>query len=225
MRIDIVSAVPKLLESPLGESIIKRARDKGVVDIHVHDLRAYGQGKYHQIDDEPFGGGSGMVLMAAPIFQIIEQLKAERTYDEVIFLSPDGKRFEQSAANSLSLRTNLLFLCGHYKGVDERVRQELITAEISIGDFVLTGGELPAAMVIDSIVRLLPGAIHDSESALLDSFQTGLLSGPVYTRPSDFKGLKVPEVLLCGDHKKIDAWKNQEALKRTRERRPDLLGE
>ena len=223
MRIDIVSAVPKLLESPLGESIIKRARDKEIVDIHIHDLRAYGQGKYHQIDDEPFGGGSGMVLMAAPIFEVIERLKSERTYDEVIFLSPDGERFSQPLANELSLNTNLLFLCGHYKGVDERVREALITREISIGDFVVTGGELPAALVIDAIVRLLPGAIHDTESALLDSFQTGLLDGPQYTRPAEFQGMKVPEILLSGDHKRVDAWKHEQALKRTHDRRPDML--
>jgi tRNA (guanine37-N1)-methyltransferase len=223
VRIDIVSAVPKLLESPLGESIIKRARDKEIVDIHIHDLRAYGQGKYHQIDDEPFGGGSGMVLMAAPIFEVIERLKSERTYDEVIFLSPDGERFSQPLANELSLNTNLLFLCGHYKGVDERVREALITREISIGDFVVTGGELPAALVIDAIVRLLPGAIHDTESALLDSFQTGLLDGPQYTRPAEFQGMKVPEILLSGDHKRVDAWKHEQALKRTHDRRPDML--
>ena len=223
MRIDIVSAVPKLLESPVGESIIKRARDKEIVDIHIHDLRAYGQGKYHQIDDEPFGGGSGMVLMAAPIFEVIERLKSERTYDEVIFLSPDGERFSQPLANELSLNTNLLFLCGHYKGVDERVREALITREISIGDFVVTGGELPAALVIDAIVRLLPGAIHDTESALLDSFQTGLLDGPQYTRPAEFQGMKVPEILLSGDHKRVDAWKHEQALKRTHDRRPDML--
>jgi tRNA (guanine37-N1)-methyltransferase len=223
VRIDIVSAVPKLLESPLGESIIRRARDREIVDIHIHDLRAYGQGKYHQIDDEPFGGGSGMVLMAAPIFEVIERLKAERTYDDIIFLSPDGERFSQPLANELSLRTNLLFLCGHYKGVDERVRESLISKEISIGDFVVTGGELPAALVIDAIVRLLPGAIHDTESALLDSFQTGLLDGPQYTRPAEFQGMQVPEILLSGDHKKVDAWKHEQALRRTRERRPDLL--
>jgi tRNA (guanine37-N1)-methyltransferase len=223
VRIDIISAVPKLLESPLGESIVKRAREKKIVEIHIHDLRVYGLGKYHQIDDQPFGGGSGMVLKPEPIFAIINQLKSERTYDEVIFLSPDGEVFKQNIANELSLAKNLIFLCGHYKGVDERVREALITKEISIGDYVLTGGELPAAIVIDTIVRLLPGAIHDSESAMLDSFQTGILDGPVYTRPAEFEGMKVPEILLSGDHKKVDAWKHEQARKRTEERRPDLL--
>lgn len=225
MRIDIISAVPKLLESPLSESIIKRAREAGVVDIVVHDLREFGLGKYHQIDDEPFGGGSGMVLKPEPLFTLFKQLTSERDYDERIFMSPDGERFGQPMANELSLKSNLLLLCGHYKGVDERVRTRWITKEISIGDYVVTGGELPACVVIDAIVRLLPGAIHDTESALLDSFQTGLLDGPVYTRPAEYDGMAVPEILLSGDHKKIDRYRNEESIKRTRERRPDLLGE
>ena len=225
MRIDIISAVPQLLESPLGESIIKRARAANVIEIVVHDLRQYGLGKYHQIDDEPFGGGAGMVLKPEPLFALFHQLTSERNYDERIFMSPDGERFSQGTANELSMKQNLIILCGHYKGVDERVRERWITREISIGDFVVTGGELPACIVIDAIVRLLPGAIHDTESALLDSFQTGMLDGPVYTRPAEFEGMKVPDILLSGDHKKIDQYRQAEALRRTRERRPDLLGE
>ncbi|HET6401110.1 MAG TPA: tRNA (guanosine(37)-N1)-methyltransferase TrmD [Candidatus Kapabacteria bacterium] len=223
MRIDIISAVPKLLESPLSESIVKRAREKGVVEIHVHDLREFGVGNYHQIDDEPFGGGAGMVLKPEPLFAIFRELTDEREYDERIFMTPDGERFSQPMANMLSMKQNILILCGHYKGVDERVRERWITKEISIGDFVLTGGELPAAVVVDSIVRLLPGALHDAESALMDSFQNGLLEGPVYTRPAEFEGRNVPEILLSGDHKKIEAYRYEEALRRTGERRPDLL--
>ncbi len=223
MRIDIISAVPALLESPLNESIVKRAKAAGVVEIHTHDLREYGLGKYHQIDDTPFGGGAGMVLRPEPLFAIFEKLTSERDYDERIFMSPDGVTFAQAHANELSMMTNLLILCGHYKGVDERVRERWITREISIGDYVLTGGELPACVVIDAIVRLLPGAIHDTESALLDSFQTGILDGPAYTRPAEINGMKVPEVLMSGDHKKIDIWRREESLRRTRERRPDLL--
>lgn len=225
MRIDVISAVPKLLESPFNESIVKRAKASGVVDIHVHDLRPFGIGKYKQVDDDPFGGGSGMVLRPEPIFAIVEQLKSEREYDEVIFPSPDGVTFTQPIANELSMRSNLIFICGHYKGVDERVREALVTREISLGDFVLTGGELPTAVIVDAVVRLLPGAIHDTESALLDSFQTGLLEGPIYTRPAEFKGMKVPDILLSGDHKKIDEWRLARSLERTRERRPDLLPE
>ncbi len=223
MRIDIISAVPPLLESPLNESLIKRARDKGIVEIVIHNLRDYGLGKYHQIDDDPFGGGAGMVLRVEPIFELIRKLQSERTYDEIIFLTPDGKTFMQGDANELSLKNNLLLLCGRYKGIDERIRQTFITKEISIGDYVLTGGELPALVVIDAIVRLLPGTIHDSESAMLDSFQTGLLDAPLYTRPAEFEGMKVPEILQSGDHEKIRTWRNEEATKRTQERRPDLL--
>ncbi len=223
MRIDIISAVPPLLESPLNESLIKRARDNGIVEIVIHNLRDYGLGKYHQIDDDPFGGGAGMVLRVEPIFALIRKLQAERVYDEIIFLTPDGKTFVQSDANDLSMKENLLFLCGRYKGIDERIRQTFITREISIGDYVLTGGELPALVVIDAIVRLLPGTIHDSESAMLDSFQTGLLDAPLYTRPAEFEGMKVPEILQSGDHEKIRKWRNEEATKRTQERRPDML--
>jgi tRNA (guanine37-N1)-methyltransferase len=223
MRIDIISGVPPLLESPLNESLIKRARDKGIVEIVIHNLRDYGMGNYHQIDDEPFGGGAGMVLRVEPIFTVIRKLQAERTYDEIIFLTPDGKTFKQEDANELSLKNNLLFLCGRYKGIDERIRQTFITREVSIGDYVLTGGELPALVVIDAIIRLLPGTIHDSESAMLDSFQTGLLDAPLYTRPAEFEGMKVPDILQSGDHEKIRKWRNEEATKRTLQRRPDML--
>lgn len=223
MRIDIISAVPKLLESPLSESIVKRAREKGVVEIVLHDLREFGAGNYHQIDDEPFGGGAGMVLKPEPLFALFKELTNQREYDECIFMTPDGERLSQPIANMLSMKQNLLVLCGHYKGVDERVRERWITKEISIGDYVLTGGELPACVMIDAIVRLLPGALNDAESALMDSFQNGLLEGPVYTRPAEFEGMSVPEILLSGDHKKIDAYRYEEALRRTKERRPDLL--
>jgi tRNA (guanine37-N1)-methyltransferase len=225
LRIDVISAVPKLLESPFNESIVKRAKASGVVDIHVHDLRPFGIGKYKQVDDDPFGGGAGMVLRPEPIFAIVEELRSEREYDDIIFPSPDGVTFTQPIANELSMKKNLIFICGHYKGVDERVREALVTREISLGDFVLTGGELPTAVIVDAVVRLLPGAIHDTESALLDSFQTGLLEGPIYTRPAEFNGMKVPDILLSGDHKKIDEWRLAQSLERTRERRPDLLPE
>jgi tRNA (guanine37-N1)-methyltransferase len=225
LRIDVISAVPKLLESPFNESIVKRAKASGVVDIYVHDLRPFGIGKYKQVDDDPFGGGAGMVLRPEPIFAIVEQLRSEREYDDIIFPSPDGVTFTQPVANELSMKKNLIFICGHYKGVDERVREALVTREISLGDFVLTGGELPTAVIVDAVVRLLPGAIHDTESALLDSFQTGLLEGPIYTRPAEFNGMKVPDILLSGDHKKIDEWRLGQSLQRTRERRPDLLPE
>jgi tRNA (guanine37-N1)-methyltransferase len=223
MRIDIISAVPQLLASPLEESLIKRARDNGIVEIVIHNLRDYGLGKYHQIDDEPFGGGAGMVVRVEPVFALIRKLQSERTYDEIIFLTPDGKTFQQGDANELSLKNNLLFLCGRYKGIDERIRQTFITKEISIGDYVVTGGELPALVVIDAIVRLLPGTIHDSESAMLDSFQTGLLDAPLYTRPAEFEGMEVPDILQSGDHEKIRKWRHEEAMRRTQERRPDLL--
>jgi tRNA (guanine37-N1)-methyltransferase len=225
MRIDIISAVPPILESPLGESIIKRAQERGLVEIVVHNLRDYGLGNYKQIDDVPFGGGAGMVLRVEPVFTVMRKLLAERTYDEVIFMTPDGEVFNQGSANQLSLKGNLLILCGRYKGIDERIRQAFITKEISIGDYVLTGGELPALCVIDAIVRLLPGAIGDSESALLDSFQAGILDAPLYTKPADFEGMKVPEILQSGDHQKIAVWRYDEALKRTQERRPDMLGD
>jgi tRNA (guanine37-N1)-methyltransferase len=223
MHIDIISAVPKLLDSPLGESIINRAREKQLIEIVVHDLREYGLGNYHQIDDEPFGGGAGMVLRVEPIFTVIRKLQAERSYDEIIFMTPDGEVFSQDTANRLSLAKNIIILCGRYKGIDERIRKALITREISIGDYVLTGGELPAAVVVDAIVRLLPGAINDSESAMLDSFQTGLLDAPLYTRPAEFEGMAVPDILQSGNHEKIRVWREEQAIERTKERRPDLL--
>lgn len=222
MRIDIISAVPDLLKSPLNHSIVKRAIDKELAEIHVHDLRDYTEDKHKKIDDYPYGGEPGMVLTPQPIFSCIEQLQAERDYDELIFTAPDGDVFEQADANALSLKQNILILCGHYKGVDQRVRDELITREFSIGDYVLSGGEIPALAITDAIVRLLPGVLGDAGSALNDSFQDGLLEGPVYTRPSKFKGLKVPDVLLSGDHKKVAEWKQQQAEKRTREQRTDL---
>lgn len=225
MRIDILTVVPGLLESPFNYSIVKRAKEKGLVDIYLHNLRDYAANKYRQVDDYAFGGGAGMVMMAEPIAKCIEQLKSERPYDEVIFMCPDGAVFNQKTANQLSLSGNLMILCGHYKGIDERIRQLYITREISVGDYVLTGGELAAAIVVDAIVRLIPGAIGDEESALSDSFQDGLLAPPVYTRPEEFKGLKVPEILLSGDHKKIEDWRHEESVKRTTERRPDLLAE
>lgn len=223
LRIDIISGVPDLLESPLSHSIIARAREKNLTDIHVHDLRDYSSDKHRKIDDFPYGGGAGMVLSAQPIFSCIEKLKNDRAYDEIIFTSPEGVMYEQKYANELSVKKNLIFLCGHYKGVDERVREELITCEYSIGDFVLSGGEIPTLAIIDSIVRLLPGALGDSESALTDSFQEPLLSAPVYTRPAEYKGLKVPDVLRSGDHKKIEAWRETQSVDRTRKLRPDLI--
>lgn len=225
MRIDIISAVPDLLKSPLEHSIIKRARKNELVEIHLHDLHDYGKGKYRQIDDAPFGGEAGMVLMCEPISQLIEKLQNERAYDEVIFLTPDGVVYEQKHANSLSLSKNLILLCGHYKGIDERIREKYITKEISLGDFVLTGGEIAACALIDSIVRLIPGVISDEQSALSDSFQDSLLSPPVYTRPSNWEGMQVPDVLLSGNFKNIDDWKLEQAIERTKQRRPDLLDE
>lgn len=222
MRIDIISAVPALLESPLNHSIVKRAIDKELVEIHVHDLRDYTEDKHNKIDDYPYGGEPGMVLTPQPIFSCIEQLQSERDYDELIFTAPDGDVFEQVDANALSLKKNIIILCGHYKGVDQRVRDELITREYSIGDYVLSGGEIPALAITDAIVRLLPGVLGDAGSALNDSFQDGLLEAPVYTRPSEFKGLKVPDVLLSGDHKKVAEWKREQSVKRTKERRSDL---
>jgi tRNA (guanine37-N1)-methyltransferase len=223
LRIDLLSVVPQTFESVLNASILKRAQDAGLAEIVVHNLHDYGLGAYKQVDDAPFGGGAGMILRPEPIFECIEKLRGDRDYDEVIFLSPDGELFNQQAANRLSMARNLILLCGHYKGVDERVRQTLVTREISIGDYVLTGGELPALVVVDAVVRLLPGAMGDSESALGDSFQTGLLDAPHYTRPAEYRGMKVPETLLSGDHRKIAEWRESEALKRTGERRRDLL--
>lgn len=223
MRIDIVTLMPELLESPFGHSILKRAQQKGLLEVVVHDLRPFGLGRHQQLDDYAFGGGAGMVMMIEPIAACIEQLQAQRTYDEIIYMSPDGRLFDQPMANRLSMKENLLILCGHYKGVDERVREHFITLEISIGDFVLSGGELAAAVVVDAIGRLIPGVLGDESSALLDSFQDGLLAPPVYTRPADFRGWKVPEVLLSGNFPKIEDWRYERALERTQARRPDLL--
>jgi tRNA (guanine37-N1)-methyltransferase len=225
MRIDIISAVPELLESPLNHSIVKRARDKGIVEIQIHNLRDYATNKYRQIDDYAFGFGAGMVLQIEPIERVISKLKSERKYNEVIYTSPDGERFNQPLANRFSMCENLIILCGHYKGIDNRIREHLITREISIGDFVLTGGELPAAIMTDAIVRLLPGAISDETSALSDSFQDNLLAPPVYTRPSDYKGWKVPEILLSGHQAKIEEWLHTQSVERTKLLRPDLLEE
>jgi len=224
MRIDIITVLPELLESPFSASILKRAQEKGLVEVVVHNLRDYSTNKQKSVDDYAFGGGAGMVLQIQPIADCIEKLIAERTYDEIIYMTPDGKTFNQKTANQLSLYKNIIILAGHYKGIDERLRELYITKEISVGDYVLTGGELPAAIVCDAIIRLIPGVISDETSALTDSFQDGLLSPPVYTRPEDYKGMKVPEILLSGDHKKIEQWREEQAYKRTKERRPDLLG-
>lgn len=216
MRIDIVTGVPKLLESPLQESILKRAQEKKVVEIAVHDLRAYTHDKHHTIDDAPYGGGAGMVLKPEPFFECIKTLSTQYKYDEVIFLSADGELLTQKVATELSLKKNLLFLCGHYKGIDQRVRETLVTREISIGNYVLTGGELAAAVLVDSIVRLIPGVLNDGESALTDSFQDGLLGCPQYTRPAEYLGMRVPEVLLSGDHQKIELWRQEQREQRTK---------
>jgi tRNA (guanine37-N1)-methyltransferase len=223
MRIDIITCLPRLLDSPFSDSILKRAQQKGIVTVHVHDLRQYGTGKHRSTDDYAFGGGAGMVMMIEPIDNCITQLKSERAYDEVIYMSPDGALFSQAIANELSLTQNLIILCGHYKGVDERVREHLITREISIGDYVLSGGELAAAVVSDAIIRLIPGVLSDESSALTDSFQDGLVAPPVYTRPAEYKGWKVPDVLLSGNESKIGAWKHEKSLERTQNRRPGLL--
>jgi tRNA (guanine37-N1)-methyltransferase len=223
MRIDILSAVPELLTSPFSHSIMKRAADRGLLEVVVHDLRQFGLGKNRQIDDYQYGGGAGMVMRLEPIVQCIEHLKGERNYDEVIFLTPDGVLFDQSLANQLSLRENIILLCGHYKGIDERIREHYITKEISIGNYVLSGGELAAAVVTDTIGRLLPGVLNDESSALSDSFQDDLLAPPVYTRPAEYNGWKVPEVLTSGNFKKIEEWRHEKAVERTRERRPELF--
>lgn len=223
MRIDILTVLPQLLESPFSASIMQRAQDKGHVEIHVHNIRDYSTNKHKNVDDYQYGGGAGMVMSIEPIATLIEKLKAERNYDEIMYMTPDGVVFEQSIANQLSLSENMMILCGHYKGVDERIREHYITREISIGSYVLSGGELAAAVVVDAIVRLIPGVLNDETSALTDSFQDNLLSPPVYTRPPEYNGWKVPEVLLSGDPNKIEAWREEQALKRTQERRPDLL--
>ncbi len=225
MRIDILTVLPELLESPFQHSIMQRAHDKGLLEVHLHNPRDYSTQKQKQVDDYQFGGGAGMVMTIQPIADCIDALKSERDYDEVIFLTPDGERLQQSIANQLSMYKNIIMVCGHYKGIDERIREHYITREISIGDFVLSGGELAAAVLVDSIGRLLPGVLNDETSALFDSFQDNLLAPPVYTRPADYKGWKVPDVLLSGHQKNIDDWRYEQALKRTQERRPDLLGE
>lgn len=223
LRFDVISVMPRFFTSALENGVLRIAQEKQAVEIVLHNLHDYGKGKYQQVDDHPFGGGAGMILMPEPIFRVIEKLKAERAYDEVIFLTPDGERFTQKIANELSLKQNLILLCGHYKGVDERVRQALVTREISVGDVVLSGGEIPALLVMDAVARLLPNVLGDAESALLDSFQDGKLDCAHYTRPADFRGMKVPAVLLSGNHKEIARWREQNALERTRQRRPDLL--
>lgn len=223
MRIDIITVVPDLLESPFSHSMMKRAKDRGLLEIHTHNLRDYTPYKQGQVDDYQFGGGAGMVMMPEPLAILLDKLMAERNYDEIIYMTPDGNLFDQKTANTLSLRENMIIICGHYKGIDDRIRQHYVTRELSIGDYVLSGGELAAAVVVDAVGRLLPGVLNDETSALFDSFQDGLLAPPVYTRPADFRGWKVPEILLCGDPKKIENWRYEESLKRTKERRPNLL--
>lgn len=223
MRIDILTVVPELLESPLSHSIVGRAIKKGLVDIQVHNLRKYGIGPRKNVDDYSYGGDAGMVLMVEPVYRMIEELKSERSYDEVIYLSPDGERLNQSISNELSLKENIILLCGHYKGIDHRIREHLVTREISVGDYVVSGGEIPAALLADSIVRLIPGALTDETSALSDSFQDDLLSPPVYTRPAEFNGWKVPDVLLSGNPKLIQQWQDSQTIERTKALRPELL--
>ena len=223
MRIDILSVVPELLESPLAHSIVGRAIKKGLVEIHVHNLRKYGVGSRKNVDDYSYGGDAGMVMRVERVFRMIGELKSERDYDEIVYMSPDGERLNQSISNSLSMLENIIILCGHYKGIDHRIREHLITREISVGDYVVSGGEIPAALLADSIVRLIPGALTDETSALSDSFQDDLLSPPVYTRPAEFNGWKVPDVLLSGNPKLIKEWQDRIALERTRELRPELL--
>lgn len=223
IRFDIVTGLPRLLDSPFQESILKRAQAKGIAAIVVNDLREFAHDKHQTIDDTPYGGGAGMVMKPEPLFECVEHLQSERVYDEVVFLSADGERFDQHLATELSLKRNILLLCGHYKGVDQRVRDSLVTREISIGDFVLTGGELAAAVIVDAVVRLIPGVLNDGESALSDSFQDGLLGSPQYTRPAEYRGMKVPDVLLSGDHKAVNEWRQEQREQRTRELRSDLL--
>ncbi|MDA0195686.1 MAG: tRNA (guanosine(37)-N1)-methyltransferase TrmD [Bacteroidetes bacterium] len=225
MRIDIITCLPEILVGPMDQSILKRAQDKDIVEIKIHDLRDYSSNKQRSVDDYAFGGGAGMVLMIEPIDNCINHLKYQREYDEIIYMSPDGELLNQGMANAMSLQQNLIILCGHYKGVDERVRANLITREISIGDFVLSGGELPAAVLTDAIIRLIPGVLNDESSALSDSFQDKLIAPPVYTRPADYNGMKVPDLLLSGHEKKIEEWRYEQSLIRTKERRPDLLNE
>jgi len=225
MRIDILTLFPEMFEGPLSESIIKRAREKGIVEIHFHDIREYSTDKHNRVDDYPFGGGAGMVMQIEPISILIEELRSQRSYDEIIYMTPDGHRLNQKTVNQLSLKGNIMILCGHYKGVDQRVRDQYITMEISIGDYVLTGGELAAAVVVDSVVRLIPGVLSDETSALTDSFQDNLLSPPVYTRPAEFKGWRVPDILLSGHQANIEKWREEQAYERTKRLRPDLLND
>ncbi len=223
MKIDIITVLPELLESPFQHSILKRAADKGLLEVRVHDLREFGLGRHKQVDDYQYGGGAGMVMMIEPLASCIEHLQQEVAYDEIIYMTPDGERLQQSIANQLSLKENLLIICGHYKGIDQRIRDHFVTRELSIGDYVLSGGELAAAVLVDTIGRLIPGVLGDETSALTDSFQDNLLAPPVYTRPAAFRGWKVPEILLSGNTLKIEEWRYEQALKRTEERRPDLL--
>jgi tRNA (guanine37-N1)-methyltransferase len=223
MHIDILSVLPELLDSPFSHSIMKRAREKGHLSVAVHQLRKWAVNEYGQVDDYQYGGGAGMVMMCEPLVKAIEELGAERKYDEIIYLTPDGERLNQGMANTLSLKENLLLICGHYKGIDERVREHFVTKEISIGDYVLSGGELAAAVLVDAVGRLLPGVLNDETSALTDSFQDNLIAPPVYTRPDDFRGWKVPPVLMSGDHRKIEEWRHEQAVERTRQRRPGML--
>jgi tRNA (guanine37-N1)-methyltransferase len=223
MRIDIITVLPRLLESPFSDSILKRAQQKGLVEVSVVDLRDYSTDKHKSVDDYAYGGGAGMVMMIEPVDRCIQALKQQRTYDDIIYMSPDGELFNQSLANELSLKQNLMLLCGHYKGVDERVREHLVTREISIGNYVLSGGELAAAVVADAVIRLLPGVLSDETSALTDSFQDNLIAPPVYTRPAEYKGWQVPEVLLSGHQARIDSWRHEQSMERTLKRRPDLL--
>jgi len=223
MKIDILSVQPELLDSPFAHSIMKRAQEKGLLEVQVHQLRKWAVNKYGMVDDYQYGGGAGMVMMCEPLANAIDELQLEKKYDEIIYMTPDGKRFDQRTANHLSLKENVLIICGHYKGIDERIRLQYVTREISIGDYVLSGGELAAAVIVDAIGRLIPGVLNDETSALTDSFQDNLLAPPVYTRPADFRGMKVPEILLQGDPKKVDDWRHEQALQRTQERRPDLL--
>lgn len=225
MRIDILTVVPRLLDGPFADSIVRRGQDKGLVEIHVHNIRDWSTDKHQKVDDVPFGGNAGMVMTIQPILDAIESLKSERNYSDVIYLTPDGERLHQRLVNQLSIQGNLIMLCGHYKGVDQRVRDHLITREISIGDYVLSGGELAAAVLTDAIVRLIPGVIGDEQSALTDSFQDGLLAPPVYTRPAEYNGWKVPEILRSGDHAAVQKWLESEAIERTQQRRPDLFSE
>jgi tRNA (guanine37-N1)-methyltransferase len=225
MNIDIITVVPELLDSPFNHSIMKRAKDKGLLSVHTHNLRKWAINKHMQVDDYQFGGGAGMVMMPEPLANAIDELQQEKKYDEIIFMTPDGELFNQKAANQLSLKENILIICGHYKGIDDRIRQKYVTKEISIGDYVLSGGELAAAVVVDAIGRLLPGVLNDETSALFDSFQDNLLAPPVYTRPADFRGDKVPEVLLQGDPKKVEEWRHEQSIQRTKKRRPDMFEE